>query len=126
MPLLTGNDDVRSNRQGVILLAGNFTIGSSSAVSSQDFPGVTVTKKGTATWTITCDEAFAKLLACSFIIYQQGSPADVHVQRNSTYSSTTGAVDIATVDTSTPSDTELQSGDVIDCILVMQPTTAGL
>jgi len=126
MAVLTGNDDVRSVSQGVIVLAGNFLVGASSAVTSQDFAGVTVTKAATATWTLTCAEVFAKLLGCSFTIYQQGTPVDLHVQRNTTYSATTGAFDIATVDTSTPSDTELQSGDVIDCILFMQPTTAGL
>ena len=119
-----GNDTVRSVKSTVVELIGKFTLGATSAVASQDMPGVTVANTAAGKWTLTTDVPYAEMLGLQAMLFQQGTGVDLFVQLDAEYS---GSVcTIVTIQTADGADTAPTSGDVIYLRMTMQQLSAGL
>lgn len=84
-------------KNGVVILAGNFTTDASGNITAQSFQGGTVTKTGTGTYRITLQDRYVGLLGCS-INMSQATVSAFEVQPASTTDVTaaTPIVDIVT------------------------------
>lgn len=84
-------------KNGVVILAGNFTTDASGNITAQTFQGGTVTKTGTGAYRLTLQDRYVGLLSCALNM-QQATVSAYEVQPASTTDVTaaTPIVDIIT------------------------------
>lgn len=105
-------------KNGVVILAGNFTTSAVGAITAQSFQGGTITKTGTGTYRITLQDKYVGLLGCSLNM-AQATVSAFEVQPGSTTDVTaaTPIVDIVTKNAGAAADVTSISTVYIDLTL---------